>query len=177
MHLSLSESLLQQQHRSDMPHRRLLTDLPPDVIAGEIAARLDLVSYLHLTQASSSIRAACLELQPATTIIKRMLDEEEHDHLDSPDSASTSSRRAEWRILATWARRTAILPLSTSLATLYAHHLLPRSRRSFVLDQLEPPLLSDRSWKDAYARRFPAEAVERAQKSDKNLTWRALFWR
>jgi hypothetical protein len=106
-----------------------------------------------------------------------MLDEEEHDHLDSPDSASTSSRRAEWRILATWARRTAILPLSTSLAALYAHHLLPRSKRSFVLDQLELPLLSDRSWKDAYARRFPAEALERAEKSDQNLTWRALFWR
>ena len=168
------ESLL----RSKMPHRRLLTDLPPDVIAGEIAARLDLVSYLHLTQASSSIRAACLELQPTTTIIKRMLDDEEEQYeADSPDSASSASRRAEWRTLATWARRTAILPSSSATAILYAHHLLPRSKRSFVLDHLELPLLSNRSWKDAYARRFPAEAVERAENSDKNLTWRALFWR
>ena len=155
---------------------RLLTDLPPDVIAGEIAARLDLVSYLHLTQASSSIRAACLELQPATTIVKRMLDDEEEEeqgHLDPPDSAS----RAEWRTLATWPRRTGMLPSSSATATLYAHHLLPRSKRSFVLDHLELPLLSDRSWKEAYTRRFPAEAVERAENSNKNLTWRALFWR
>lgn len=134
----------------------VLLSLPPETLAS-IATWLDLLSLISVSQSCRSWKRVCVDLEPAQTVVQRMLKAWPQDDRQT-------------QALATLGRREGLAGEATF------KRILTSTQRSFVINWLELPILPPRVWQNVFEARFAPDTVQRA-KDDTSVTWRAKYWK